>query len=99
MNTYLVSALQVSNGKVTGVIAQQVKVGTGEVSVLTNGVSVDAAQLEQLVGTAQVFVVRRTGSGAVELGSQVRTAGTRFVSVDPNGVENDDLMRLAQFHD
>jgi hypothetical protein len=99
MNTYLVSALQVSNGEVTGVIAQQVEVGAGEVSVLTGGLSLGAAQLEQLAGTAQVFVVRRTGSGAVELGSQVQTAGTRFVSVDPNGVENDDLMRLAQFHD
>jgi hypothetical protein len=66
--------------------------------VLTDARSLDAAELEQLVRTEQVFVARRARAGVVELGSPVRTSGTRFVSVDEDGVENDELMKLGQFH-
>ncbi|CAN7332618.1 hypothetical protein [Rhizobacter sp. LjRoot28] len=80
-------------------MAQQFQATPDGDPVLTDATSPDAAELEQLVRTEQVFVVRRTTAGVVELGSQVRTSGMRFVSVDEDGVENDELMKLGQFHE
>ena len=97
MNTFIVSALRTSGGAVAAVQVQQL-VPRGEGGGgLINPREIDAAELEHLVATEQVFVVNWTGTGEFDLGSQVRTSGTRFVSVGKDGIETDDLMKLPQF--
>ena len=96
MNTYIVSGLRTSAGKVTHVIVHQRGPAEDGGTTAVNVQELDAGELAQLVASGQVFVVRWDG-GEDYLGSQVRIAGTRFVSVDKDGVENDDLMKLPQF--
>ena len=97
MSTYLVSSLLVSEGKVTGVLAQQLLPAAGGGTYPGPTLELDSAALERLLATDKVFVVDWTGAN-VGPGSQIRAKGTRFVSVDKDGVENDDLMKLGQHH-
>ena len=97
MNTFVVSSLRVAHGKLTHVMVQQLVPRTEGGGGLINPREIDAAELEHLVATELVFVVNWTGVGEFDLGSQVRTSGSRFVSVGKDGIENDDLMKLPQF--
>jgi hypothetical protein len=97
MNTFVVSSLRVARGKVTHVMVQQLVPRTEGGGGLINPREIDAAELELLVATDQVYVVNWLGGDEFDLGSRVRTSGTRFVSIGKDGVDNDDLMRLPQY--
>ena len=100
MNTYIVSSLLKSEGKVRGVIVQRLAPAAGGGWETVEVQEPDLAGLGRLVTEHRVFVASWAGEGPdAVLGSPVRIVGTRIVSVDKDGVENDDLLRLGQFSD